>query len=58
MVEKYKKEEINIINKDYYFIIFDYDIRIFNKNHQKIFDINTYPYEPNDILYKFFTFMN
>jgi len=55
MVEKYNKEEIN---ENYYFIIFDYDIRIFNKNHQKIFDINTYPYEPNDILYKFFTFMN
>lgn len=51
----YKNEKIDdnkkyIMCRDKYFIIFDYDIRIFNNKHQMILEINTFPNDPRELL--------
>jgi hypothetical protein len=40
------------INKLYYFIIYDFDIRFFNNTNTQCFEINTYPLNPREILKK------
>jgi hypothetical protein len=46
------------INNNYYFVIYDKDIRIFNNDGLRLFDINTYPYEPILILSHFIILQN
>ncbi len=43
-------------NNSYYFVIYEYDIRIFNKDNNRVmFDINTYPYYPQEVLINIIT---
>lgn len=42
--QKYK------INNDKYFMIFKYDIRIYNYRHDMLLEINTYPNDPRYII--------
>jgi len=47
------------ISSKHYFVMYDYDIRIFEINdNQKCFDINTYPNKPINLILKYFTFMS
>ena len=41
----------NKLNENYYFVIFDYDIRFFRYDCKSvIFEINTYPTKPSSFL--------
>ena len=48
MLETITDGEKIYINKAKYFIIFDYDLRIY-KNNTLLTEINTYPNNPRDI---------
>ncbi len=53
--EEYIEGKKYKINNNYYFIIFENDIRFFNNDTLLKFEINTYPHNPRDIL-KYFNF--
>lgn len=38
------------ISSEKYFMIFEYDIRIFNNKRKQILEINTYPNDPRKLL--------
>ena len=53
-------QKIALFNSNFpnytHFVVYDYDIRFFNNNNRRYFEINTYPNDPRDVLKLVYSF--